>query len=341
MINYIFKDVLSGCATSRPPVWLMRQAGRVLPSYKDLKKNKSFSELMNNPQSVCDVTLLPVADLDVDAAILFSDILIVPEALGMKLNFLDSKPVFDNPLMNCNFPSSQLKPDVSHFDFVYRAIDSIKQKSSVPLIGFCGAPFTVMSYMFQGVSTKTDFSDFIKFIYRDTRAVIKVLQLVEEVSIDYVTNQVRHGIDAFQLFDTYAGLIPNDLYFEIFYPSVCRILNAVRTMGVKTIYFPKGFGHGIARITPDCTDYLSIDWLTDIYEARRIVHRDIAIQGNMDPRILYADKPRIEREVLKYKQFAQENPSWIFNLGHGLLPDLPYENVKYLVNLIKYIDWNK
>jgi uroporphyrinogen decarboxylase len=322
----------------------MRQAGRVLPSYLKLREQYSFRELMINPELAAEVTLLPVNDLGVDAAILFSDILVIPEALGMNLKFTDKGPVFDAPLQDAAKQLASLQPDSSKLEHVYKALDIIKQQKpeDVALIGFCGAPFTTFCYMVEGNSVNHSFSKAIKLFYNNPEISGKILELITELSIQYATTQAEHGIDVFQLFETHAGLIPSEMYIERIMPHVTRICNAVRSKNVPAIFFPKGLGTGLAHINYDVADFVGIDWQYSLPEARALVDSKVGVQGNLDPRILAIDDRKIlEKELEKYKAFGQKNLNWIFNTGHGLSPDNKVENVKFVLDWVKNTDWGR
>ncbi len=343
MVNSIFTQTLKGEKTERPPVWFMRQAGRVLPSYLKLREQYSFSELMASPELAAKVTLLPVHDLGVDAAILFSDILVIPEALGMTLNFTDSGPKFGKALKDISDPLSTLSPDASKLEYIYKAIDEVNRTkpANTPLIGFCGAPFTTLCYMVQGLSSNHTFPEAVSLLYKEKALATKLLTLITELSIEYAVNQVKHGISAFQIFETHAGLIPSDLYFEMIMPHVRKISAAVMQAGCPVIFLPKGLGTGVANIRPEDTNFLSIDWQTPIEVARKLVHKDIGLQGNLDPRLLLADQATISETLEKYVSFGSENQDWIFNLGHGFIPGIPFENAKMVVEWIKNTDWKR
>jgi len=339
----ILLKTLSGEPTERLPVWFMRQAGRVLPSYLKIKEDYSFWQMMQHPEIAAKVTLLPIEDLGVDASILFSDILVIPYALGMGLEFNDSGPLFDQPLAYRENPHLGLQPDPSKLNYIYLVIDEIKRTKTeeTPLIGFCGAPLTVLLFMIQGLGRKGDFPDAIRFIYQNKETTKKLIDIVTELSIVYALGQIEHGIDVFQLFDTHAGLIPVDLYQELFMPSIQKIANAVREKGVPFIFFPKGLGTGIAKITPDYCDFLSIDWQTPLDTARKLVDPKIGLQGNVDPRLLYASQAEIEKALQPYIDFGKNNQNWIFNLGHGFIPGIPFENAKFLADWVKRTDWKR
>ncbi len=343
MENSIFLDTINGIKTERPPVWFMRQAGRVLPSYMKLREKYTFHEMMADPKLAAEVTLLPIHDLGVDAAILFSDILVIPNAMGMELEFTAKGPVFKNPLKDASNPLELLKPDASKLEYIYAAIDEIikTRPDNIPLIGFCGAPLTVLCYMVQGISSNHTFPDAIKLLYQDRKTAVKIIDAITELSIEYAVNQVKHGIDAFQLFETHAGLIPVELYDELFMPAIKKITAAVKATGTPVIFFPKGIGTGLSLITKEICDFVSIDWQMPIETARKLVDKEVGLQGNIDPRLLLADKSVIAKELEKYVEFGSKETKWIFNLGHGFLPQIPYENAKFLADWVKTTDWKR
>jgi len=342
-INSLLKRTLRKEKVERPPVWFMRQAGRILPSYLALKEKYTFKELMEDPKLGAQVTLLPIKDLGVDAAILFSDILVIPQALGMDLKFPDSGPIFTTPLIGVENPSSLLKPNPTHLNYIYDVIDQINKTKSeqTPLIGFCGSPFTVLLYMLQGIHRKSEFPDAIEYIYKNKKNTTKLLEQITELSIVYMNEQIAHGIDMFQLFDTHAGLIPFDLYQELILPHVEKMAAAARNKNMPFIFFPKGIGSGLSALTPDHGDYVSIDWQTSLQTARNLVHPEIGLQGNLDPRSLWASEAELTKILEQYKEFGQQNHDWIFNLGHGFMPGLPMERAQFIVNWVKSTDWGR
>ena len=337
----LFLDTLKGEITPRPPVWYMRQAGRVLPSYLKIKEKYSFWQLMKDPELASEVTLLPVHDLGVDAAILFSDILVIPYAMGMGLDFTDAGPVFEKPLKQWDNPVEIMKPEPEKLEYIYAAIEQIKKvrPENTPLIGFCGAPLTVISFMLQGLGSRSDFSDAVKWMFAHQDNIQPLVDAVTELTLIYIKNQIKHGIDAFQLFETNAGLIPNEFYRKIFLPSVGKIAQAVREEGIPFIYFPKGIGDGLQMLGPQHADFISVDWLTPLERARKVLDNNIGLQGNLDPRMLFADKKAIEKELTKYLNFGRKHQNWIFNLGHGFLPGTPFENARFVTDWIKEQPW--
>jgi uroporphyrinogen decarboxylase len=341
MQNTIFLDKLKGKTTSRPPVWFMRQAGRILPNYQELKEKYAFQELMDDPDLAARVTLMPVYDLGVDAAILFSDILVVPVALGLDISFTGHGPVFKSPLSKVKHPSEALKPDTSKLDYIYKNIEAVvkNRPEDIPLIGFCGAPLTTLCYMVQGTGKDPSFPDVVKYLYTNKTDARKLIDAIIEISVIYAQNQITRGVDAFQLFDTHAGLIPVELYMELFWPAILKISKAVRETGTPFIFFPKGLGTGIKYVTPDIADYVSIDWQMPITHARELVSEGIGLQGNIDPRLLYASQDEIVKTLEKYIPFYREHPDLIINLGHGFLPDVPFQRACFVVDWVKSTQW--
>jgi len=344
MQQSIFLDTIHGIKTHRPPVWFMRQAGRVLPSYRKLKESHTFWQLMKDPKLAAEVTLLPVHDLGVDAAVLFSDILVIPYAMGMGLDFTDNGPVFDNPLKDAKNPLENLNPNPEKLNYIYETIDEIIKNSPkhIPLIGFCGAPLTVLCYMIQGISKSHTFSDAITYIYSQKETVKKLVEKITDLSIIYAKTQAKHGISIFQLFETHAGIVPLELYKELFMPSVKRIAAAVREENIPFMFFPKGIGNGIVEIDRDVCDFFSVDWQLSLSDTRKIIPKTVGLQGNLDPRVLTADTETI-RKVLEttYLPFGKENFNWIFNLGHGITPDIPFEHVKFVIDWVKSVNWGR
>ncbi|MFW5850678.1 MAG: uroporphyrinogen decarboxylase [Bacteroidota bacterium] len=341
--NSILKRTLRGEATERPPVWFMRQAGRILPRYRALKESYTFRELMRDPQLAADVTLMPIDDLGVDAAIMFSDILVIPQALGLDVHFHDTGPEFSKSLLSSDSPSSLLKADTEKLEYIYDVIDAIQEKkdNDTALIGFCGSPFTVLLYMLQGFHKKSDFPDAIEFIYKNPQETERLLHIITDISIEYMSAQIDHDIDMFQLFDTHAGLIPFNLYTQLVLPHVTRIAQKAREKEMPFVFFPKGIGVGLRELTPEHGDFVSIDWQTPLDEARRLLHPDIGVQGNIDPRLLYASEDDICKTLESYKAFGKTNHNWIFNLGHGFMPGLSDVKAKFIVDWVKGADWGR
>ena len=263
--------------------------------------------------------------------------------MGMKVVFTDHGPRFETPLKDIKDPVGFLDPNPKKLQSVYSAIDAIMatKANDTPLIGFCGSPLTTLFYMVQGISTDHQFPAAVEMIYRNRETTNKLLESIADLSIEYALNQVKHGINAFQLFETHAGLIPYPLYNEMVMPHVRRILTAVQETGTPVIFFPKGLGNGMRALKGEKFDFVSVDWQMSIEDAKEMLGSDIGVQGNLDPRILTTDKETIKKELEKYLAFGCREHKWIFNLGHGILPNIPFDNVKFVVDWIKTVDWKR
>ncbi len=338
-MNSIFIDVLNGKKVKRPPVWFMRQAGRILPSYQNLKLKYTFDELMKDKKLAAEVTLLPIDDLGVDTAILFSDILIIPESLGLRLEFTDRGPKFFNPITENS--SNKLILDTSKLDHVYSNIKQVKNQSDVPLIGFCGGPLTTFLFMFRGEETDKSFKAAIDFFNKNKSESLKIMDKITEVSIEYVKSQIKAGIDCFQLFETYCGIIPSEDYKELILPFSIKILKAAKGLGTPTIFFPKNFNSGLKYINNDICDFVGIDSKISLEKARQIVDQNVGIQGNMDPRIFYTSYDEIQNYLESLVNFGSNNNDWIFNIGRGFMPDIDHEKVKFVVDWVKKTNWKR
>ena len=304
-----FFAVINHQTVSRPPVWMMRQAGRVLPRYRELTKTHPFHFIMANAKLAAEVTLMPIEDMGMDAAILFSDILVISEALGVKVEWTREGPDFQHLLLGVEHPSSELSFDSSKLMHVADALDEIHRLKSndTPVIGFCGGPLTCLCYMLRGRDATLQFTDVVRYLYTNPTESRQILEAITSATEWYVNMQAEHGIDAFQIFESFSGVVPAELYNDIVMPFVRRITAA-------------------ALSKQEC-DYVSIDWQTPLSVARRIVDDNLGLQGNMDPRILFASQDVIEKQLKNYAEFFRENPNFIFNLGHGLHKDTPIENV--------------
>lgn len=334
----IFIDKLNKIETHRPPVWFMRQAGRILPSYQKLKHKYTFDDLMKDSDLASTVSILPIKELGVDAIILFSDILVIPDALGLELEFTDKGPIFHKPLKIDN-PNKDLFFDHKKLEYIYKNITEIKKRrDNIPLIGFCGGPLTTFCFMFKGDVTDKSFNQAIKFLYKYPKQSHRILNKITEASEFYVKEQISHGIDCFQLFETYCGLIPSEKYVNEILPYSQRILNVTKDQ-VPSIFFPKNLGLGLKYLNKNICDYVSIDWQININEARQILDKDLGIQGNLDPRILYSNTENIEIELNKIKKYVSTNKDFVLNLGHGFLPDIDYKKAKFIVDWVKATNW--
>lgn len=323
--------------TERPPVWMMRQAGRFMPQYWEIKNKYSFLEMCKTPEIAADVTMLPVDLLGIDAAILFCDILVTGEAMGGELSFTQGiGPKFANPIRNAQ-DIDNLRIDVmDKLQYVADAIKVIQQRlnGSIPLIGFAGAPFTVMSYLIEGGSSK-DFKLTKLFIHNHPDLAHKLLSKIAAVTADYLNLQIAAGVNAVQLFDSWALALAWDDYKEFSHSYNVEIISKLNRKDVPVISFCKGssvFAPLMAEAKPDV---ISIDWNADLKDIKQRFSSNIAVQGNLDPHILYAEKHVIKDRIHRLFERMRGEDGFIFNLGHGIMPDIPFDNVKYAIDVVK------
>jgi uroporphyrinogen decarboxylase len=330
--------------TERPPVWMMRQAGRFMPEYWEIKNKYSFLEMCKTPELAADVTMLPVDLLGIDAAILFSDILVTGEAMGGDLSFSAGVgPKFANPVRT-QADVDALQTDVGDkLQYVADAIKVIQQRlnarlpdgqGSIPLIGFAGAPFTVMSYLVEGGSSK-DFKLTKLMLHNHPEMAHQLLAKIAKVTADYLNLQIAAGVNAIQIFDSWAQALAWDDYKEFSHRYIVEIISQLNRKDIPVISFCKGssvFAPLMAEAKPDV---ISIDWNVDLLDIKQRLPQGIAVQGNLDPHILYADKKVIKERIYRLFDRMKDTNGFIFNLGHGIMPDIPFDNVKYAVEVIK------
>ena len=315
----------------------MRQAGRYLPEYRAIRETVDFLTLCKTPELASEVTVQPVDIIGVDAAILFSDILVIPEAMGMSLEIIESKgPVFDKPIRT-HQAVRQLNAEgvTDRLQYVMDAIKMTKEKLAgrVPLIGFSGAPWTLMTYMVEGKGTKS-FDMVKRFIYTEPAAAHELLQLLADAVVDYLNAKIRAGCDAVQIFDTWAGILsPWDLE-EFALRYIKYICERLETGGAPVIVFAKGVNAFDYLADLKC-DVIGLDWTQDIGAVRSEIGGSKALQGNMDPCVLFASKGMIRQETERVLERFGSGSGHVFNLGHGILPTVPPENAKYLVDCVK------
>lgn len=337
MKNNLFLDAAFSKSTERPPVWMMRQAGRFMPQYWEIKNKYSFLEMCKNPEIAADVTMLPVNLLGIDAAILFCDILVTGEAMGGDLSFTQGVgPKFANPVRTAA-DIDKLETDVvDRLQYVADAIKVIQQRldGSIPLIGFAGAPFTVMSYLVEGGSSK-DFKLTKLLIHNHPELAHRLLAKIAKVTTDYLNLQIAAGVNAIQLFDSWALALSWNDYQEFSHQYNQQIIAGLNRTNVPVISFCKGssvFAPIMAEAKPDV---VSIDWNADLLNIKKALPAGIAVQGNLDPHILYADQPVIKKHILQLFERMRGEQGFIFNLGHGIMPDIPFDNVKYAIEVVK------
>jgi uroporphyrinogen decarboxylase len=338
---------LKACArepVDRTPVWLMRQAGRYLPEYLKVRKQAgSFLNLCKTPALATEVTMQPIRRFGLDVAIMFSDILVVPEAMGMKLDFLEGEgPVFADPLKESSDLKRLKQPNVEkELGYVYNAIEEMRAAlpANVPLIGFAGSPWTLATYMIEGGTTKK-FTKIKTAIYKDPVFLHGVLNALTDTVIDYLNGQIDHGAQAIQIFDTWGGILSPKNYQEFSLKYMAKIVKNLKKTGpdgekVPVILFSKGCGNYSKEIAASGCDVVSLDWTADVKKIRQKLGEKVAFQGNLDPAVLYAPEATIRKEVKKTLKLFGPEPGHIFNLGHGMEPDMDPENVRVLVDIIR------
>lgn len=320
-------DALHCKNQARPPVWLMRQAGRILPEYRELRKKHSLDELFQNSELAASITKLPVDILGVDAAILFTDILVIAKAFGIKVQFIEGKgPVVDR-LLSSPQDVKDLKQNAidTALHVVKETIQILKKDLSVPLIGFCGGPFTAASYMIKHE----------KWYLSDPKTFHRLLQKITDASIEYLKMQIQAGVDAVQIFDSWANSLNASEFLEFSLPYLKQIVNSVKESQVPVILFCRDSSIRAKELVSIQPSAISFDWHQEMHILRKEVPLSIAVQGNLDPEILKAPLDQIEKAAAKLLSSMKNDRGFIVNLGHGVLPDTPLENVRYFIELVK------
>jgi len=316
----------------------MRQAGRYLPEYRAIRAKHDFLTMCKTPELAAEVTIQPVDILGVDAAIIFSDILVIPEAMGMHLEMKEGQgPVFESPVRN-EEDAGNLKQINAYDDlpYVLDAISLTKKELNqrVPLIGFSGAPWTLLTYMIEGKGSKS-FSNVKKLIYNNPDLAHRILYKLTDAVAEYLSAQIHAGADAVQIFDTWAGILSPRDYLVFALKYVNQVIEKIKRNDEPVIYFPKGV-HYRMRTTADCgADVISVDWTIDLTKTRDKIGSKVAIQGNLDPTVLYSEPNFIRREARKVLESYGRGAGHIFNLGHGILPDINPVHARVLVDFIK------
>ena len=338
-MSQIFVDACFGKPTPYTPVWMMRQAGRYLPEYMKVReKAGDFLSLCRDPQKACEVSLQPVDIVGVDACIMFSDILVVPMEMGMDLKFVKGEgPIFPNPIKTMeDVDALCVEEAAKKLEYVYETIRLIRGKLAADkaLIGFCGAPWTLATYMIEGQGTKT-YAIVKKLIYSNPTLMHTLLAKVTEVIKLYMENQIKSGINVAMIFDSWAAALEEDAYFEFSWNYMKEISSFLKSKypHIPVIMFPKGISGYLDRIDGDF-DVFGVDWSTPLELAKEKLGDKYVLQGNMEPTRLY-DKDAIKEGVSKIAKIMNNNNRHIFNLGHGILPDIAVENAKYFVKSVQ------
>ncbi|HET7293221.1 MAG TPA: uroporphyrinogen decarboxylase [Vicinamibacteria bacterium] len=316
----------------RTPVWFMRQAGRYMAEYRALREKHSLLTLCRTPELAVEVTLQPVRALGVDAAILFSDLLLPLQPLGLPFDFQAGEgPVVERPLRTrADVLALRRFEPRQELGMVLEAIRLLRRELEVPLIGFAGAPFTLASYAVEGGRSR-DFARTKALMYGDPETWHRLATLLASVVGDYLRAQAEAGAQALQLFDSWIGALDAADYREFALPHVRAIFDGLRGVSVPVIHFGTGTGHLLALQAEAGGDVIGVDWRTPLDDARWIVGPGVALQGNLDPAALLAPRDRLLRRVDEVLARAARLPGHVFNLGHGILPTTPVESVKAVV----------
>jgi uroporphyrinogen decarboxylase len=318
------------------PIWLMRQAGRYMPEYRAVRNRTTFLELCKNPSLAAEVTVTAAERLGVDAAIIFADILLILEPMGVELEFAQGEgPVIHNPVRQASDVDRlrQLE-DVSELDFVNEAIRQTRAalKPDLPLIGFAGAPFTLASYLTEGGGSK-NYVHTKRLMYNDSGAWHAMMSLIAASLGKYLNAQIEAGAQAVQLFDSWVGALSPDDYREFVLPHTRSVIETIKR-GVPVIHFGTGTAALLELMREAGGDVIGFDWRVRLDQGWERVGYDVAVMGNLDPVALFADREVLRKQAKRVLDQANKRPGHIFNLGHGILPETPVENVIALVEMV-------
>lgn len=341
MSQHRFLRALQGQSVDATPVWLMRQAGRYLPEYRRIREQAgSFMNLCQNPELACEVTLQPLRRFDLDAAILFSDILTIPEAMGLGLHFVPGQgPHFAHPVDTPEAIDKLEEPNIEEqLGYVPAAVRMIRHEldGKTPLIGFAGSPWTLATYMVEGGPAK-NYQNIKRLLFNEPEALHRLLDLLARSVTAYLNAQIQAGAQAVQIFDTWGGILSPANYQAFSLAYMQKILAGLKPGpdgAVPTILFTKGGGPWLEKIAAAGPSAVSLDWTIDIDEAVQRVGDQVALQGNADPMILYARPERIRQEVRDIIQRFGDRPGHVFNLGHGVTPQVEPDHVAALVDAV-------
>lgn len=329
---------LRACRREKPchtPIWLMRQAGRFLADYRKIREKHDFLSMCKTPELATEVTLMPVEQLGVDAAILFADILLITEPLGMNLTFNEGVgPRLDPPIRTVEDINRLRRVTAHELHYVSDAVRMVRGAlpENIPLIGFCGAPFTVASYMIEGKGSK-NFVATKTLMYRHPEAWHELMDKIVQASAHYLNGQIDSGVQAVQIFDSWVGCLDEEDYRKYVLQHTDRLMHALKP-GIPIIHFAANNATLLQPLRDAGGDVIGLDWRVRLDQAWATLGFDIAVQGNLDPVSLYGDRAEVQRRAEAILRQANGRPGHIFNLGHGVLPDTPVDNVKHLIDVV-------
>ena len=339
----IFLKALNKETLPVPPIWYMRQAGRYMPEYRAVRKNfKNFLDMCKEPEVCCELALQPINAFELDSAILFSDILTVPDAMGLDVNFLEGEgPVFGNPIKTARDVLDIEDFDTESLSYVYKAVTNIKNAlpTHIPLIGFCGSPWTLAAYSIEGRSSK-DFLFTRNFIKENNAEAHIFLEKLTNACFAYLKRQIEAGADVIQIFDSWANLLSEEEYKIYSLSYITKLISLLKkdptTKNIPVILFSREPKAKLQTIMTSNSDCLSLYWSMNNIDLDQTADK-VAIQGNLNPEILLESNDVIKRETLKILQKYKNYPGYVFNLGHGITPNINPEKIKYLTDLIRSI----
>jgi uroporphyrinogen decarboxylase len=334
--NALFLRACRGEKTERAPIWVMRQAGRYLPEYKEVRKGRSMLETIRIPELATEITLQPIRRFGFDAAILFSDLTIPFTPMGADFDIKEGVgPVIERPVRTpADLQRLRAIQPEEDLPFVLETIRQLKQELTVPLIGFTGAPFTLASYMIEGGPSK-DHKTTRRMMYAEPELWHGVMDLLSTVVLDYLRAQIHAGADAVQLFDSWIGVVSEDSYREFLLPHMKKIFEGLKPLGVPVIHFGTGTSALLKVMKEAGGDVIGVDWRISLDQAAKNVGTPTPMQGNLDPALLLTNPALIQKKASQILNQGRNLPGHIFNLGHGIYPETPIPHVEALVEAVQ------
>jgi len=339
--NSLIQKALDKEILKTPPIWYMRQAGRYMPEYRAVRKKfKNFLDMCKNPEVCCELALQPLDAFKLDAAILFSDILTIPDALNLGVSFIENEgPVFENPISTASDVDDLISFEPNKLNYVYKAVSNIKNSipDDIPLIGFCGSPWTLVAYSIEGRSSK-DFNKTKNFIEQNNRATHLFLTKITDACFLYLRKQVEAGADVIQIFDSWANLLNANAFNDLSINYTKSLINALKsdpiTKHIPIVLFSRDPKCDTKTLIDTSADCISLFWNMDSFDIS-LAKNNVAIQGNLNPKVLLEPRDTIKKESYSILDKYKNYPGYIFNLGHGITPDINPDNIKFLTDIVR------